>query len=102
MTPALLEEMQEEWARGDDSSPEHYRWRAFSAFVDEHRPLATETIVALYALGAKDADRAMGEAMMHRLVELPECPEDLVRAAECSGSRHLDKAAALHRTRAAG
>ncbi|QWP75274.1 hypothetical protein J5226_16790 [Lysobacter sp. K5869] len=97
VTPAQLQGFRKEWSEGDDHSPEHYRWRAFTAFLDERRPLAPDTVAALYSLGAADVDRAMGEAMMHRLVELPECPEHVVSAAESSGVPHLTKAAARHR-----
>jgi len=33
--------MQDEWARGEDRNREHYRWRAFVAFLDERRPLSS-------------------------------------------------------------
>ncbi|HKT07083.1 MAG TPA: hypothetical protein VJR24_04225, partial [Gemmatimonadaceae bacterium] len=97
VTPERLAAMREEWARGEDRSPEHYRWRAFCAFLNERRPIAHDVAQALYDLGARDADRAMGEAIMHRVIELPECPEPLVAVAEASGIRHLAKAAARHR-----
>ena len=97
VAPARLAAMRAEWERGEDRSPEHYRWRAFCAYVSEARPLSPDVAAALYRLGADDPDRAMGEAMMHRVVELPECPESVVAAAEASGSRHFAKAAARHR-----
>jgi hypothetical protein len=93
VTPARLAKLEAEWARGEDRSPEHYRWGAFRAFVAERRPLAPETAAALYALGAEDPDRPMGESMMHAVVDLPECPPEVVAAARASGVRHLVKAA---------
>ncbi len=97
VTPTRLAEFRGEWERGEDRSPEHYRWRAFRAFVNEARPFSQAMAEALYALGASDPDRAMGEAMMHKVVELPECPEVLVEAAATSGVRHLARAAERHR-----
>ena len=99
-TPARLAALRAEWDRGEDRSPEHYRWRAFEQFLrEERRPLDPEVVAALYQLGAEDADFAMGQAMMHRVVELPECPERVLVAAAASGERHL--ARAVERRRAA-
>lgn len=88
-----------EWDRGEDQHPEHYRWRAFTEFVAERRPLAPEVVRALYTLGAADPDRPMGEAMMHRVLELAECPPDVLGAGAASGVRHLVRA--VERRRAA-
>jgi len=96
VTETRLAELLAEWARGEDRSTEHYRWRAFTAFLAEHRPLPPDTAVALYDLGAADDDRAMGEAMMHTIIRLPECPGSLVAIAASSGVRHLERAAAHH------
>ena len=82
------------WARGEDRSPEHYRWRAFKEFLTERRPLPPPLAEALYDLGASDTDRAMGESMMHEIVSLPECPLDVLERARASGRKHLIKAAA--------
>ena len=98
VTPARHETLRTEWARGEDRNPEHYRWRAFLAFVAERRPLAPEMAAALYQLGAADSDRAMGEAMMHRVVELPECPANILAEAAASGIRHLAQAVERRQT----
>jgi hypothetical protein len=97
VTPARLATMRVCWEQGEDRSPEHYRWRAFCDFLAEARPLDAVTIEALYRLASEDPDRAMGESMMHRLVELPECPETIVAVAEASGLAHLVKAVVRHR-----
>jgi hypothetical protein len=89
VTPSGLAELRTQWARGDDQHTEHYRWRAFQAFVREQRPLSAEMVAALYALGAGDPDRAMGESMMNALVRLPECPESVLNEAAGSGIAHL-------------
>ena len=92
VTPARLETLRAEWARGEDRDPEHYRWRAFLSFLAERRLLAPEVVAALYQLGAAENDRAMGEAMMHRVIELPECPANVLAEAVASGIRHLGQA----------
>ena len=89
VTPSRLAELQTQWDRGDDRAVEHYRWRAFQAFVKERRPLAPATVAGLYALGASDPDRAMGESMMNSLIRLPECPEAILDEAGRSGIKHL-------------
>ena len=99
-TPARVAALRAEWDRGEDRNPEHYRWRAFLEFVAEQpRPLAPDVVAALYRIGVEDADRAVGAAMMQRVVELPECPEHVLAAAAASGQRHLVRA--VERRRAA-
>ncbi len=89
VTPERLAVMRAEWERGEDPNPEHYRWRAFCDFVASRRPLAPDLAVALYALGERDPDQAMGGSMMDTIVRLPECPEAVLDAALASGRRHL-------------
>lgn len=89
VTPARLAAMRAEWERGEDRNPEHYRWGAFVAFLTERRPLDPLLAAALYALGERDPDQAMGSSMMDRLVRLPECPEEVLAAAATSGRSHL-------------
>ena len=92
-TPERLAELKAVWAEGEDPDPEHYRWRAFQEFLAERRPLPADLARALYNLGATEVDRAMGASMMHRIVSLPECPEDVLDHARTSGRKHLEKAA---------
>ena len=90
VTPERLAALRAEWARGEDRHPEHYRWRAFIAFLADHRPLTPDLAAALYELGARDPDsHAMGSSMIDRIVRLPECPEKVLDAAVASGRRHL-------------
>jgi hypothetical protein len=93
VTPERLAALQAIWAQGEDRWPEHYRWRAFKEFLAERRPLPAPLATALYDLGAADADRAMGESMMHKIASLPECPLDVLERARASGRKHLVKAA---------
>ena len=102
VTPERLAALRAEWERGEDRSPEHYRWRAFVAFLAERRPVSPELASALYELGARERDRATGEAMMHRVVDLAECPEAVLAAAAASGRRHLVRAVERRRAGAAG
>ena len=89
VTPERLASLRDEWERGDDRKPEHYRWRAFVEFLAERRPLESRLAVALYELGERDPDHSMGSSMMDRIVRLPECPEDVLAAAAASGRQHL-------------
>jgi hypothetical protein len=81
-----------EWDKGEDDNTEHYRYWAFREFVAARRPLSPELAVALYELGAADADQGMGGAMMVDVVYRPECPEVVLSAAAASGRRHLVRA----------
>jgi len=93
VTPARVAELEQIWAHSDDKSPEHYRWRAFQDFLRQRRPLSPPLGLALYELGATDADIAMGESIMHAIAALPECPQVVLERARASGRKHLIKAA---------
>ena len=93
LTPARLAELEQLWAQGEDRNPEHYRWHAFRSFLQERRPLSPELAVALYELGATEADVAMGASIMHQIAALPECPDVVLERARASGRKHLIKAA---------
>ena len=94
---AFLERARGEWDKGEDANTEHYRWWAFREFLASHRPLAPDLAVALYELGAADADPGMGGSMMSAIVYLPECPQAVLDAAAASGVRHLTRAVERHR-----
>jgi hypothetical protein len=85
----LLARMQQEWDRGQDHNPEHYRYWAFKEFLAAHRPLDPRLAEALFALGDADEDQSMGGAMMGDIVRLPECPPIVLAAALASGRKHL-------------
>jgi hypothetical protein len=97
LTEEQLASLAQEFAVGDDPNPEHYRYRVFREYLESRRPLPADTAEALYELGAADPDRAMGQAMMHDVVNLPECPETVREKAAASGERHL--ARLVHRKR---
>jgi hypothetical protein len=85
------------WDKGEDDNTEHYRYGAFREFLAAHRPLSSQLAVALYELGAADADQGMGEAMMVDIVFQPGCPEVVLAAAAASGRRSLVRAAERRR-----
>jgi hypothetical protein len=89
VTPERLSAMRVEWDQGHDRNPEHYRWRAFRDFLQDRCPLDRDLATQLYALGEADPDHAMGESMMGQLLQLPECPAEILDAAASSGRRYL-------------
>jgi hypothetical protein len=72
---------------------DHFRWRAFSRFIEENRSLPTEILVALYKLGEKDSDLGVGGAMMARVIGYDNCPIELVGAASKSDYKYLARLA---------
>jgi hypothetical protein len=94
---AFLARARAEWDKGEDRNTEHYRYRAFREFLAAHRPLSSQLAVALYELGAADAEQGMGEAMMVDIVFQPGCPEVVLSAAAASGRRRLVRAAERRR-----
>jgi len=93
VTPAILERLAAEYMTGDDPHPEHYRWRLFTSFLHTHTPLQPAILHALYDLGHQDADDELGTSIMMRLIELPECPRDLLESASTSDHPALKKKA---------
>jgi hypothetical protein len=90
------------WARGGQEDPQHFLWCAFDDFLRERRPLSAELAAALYDLGGRERDETMGESMMLRIVQLPECPASVLDAASASGRRPLIRAVERRRADAAG
>ncbi len=84
-----LRRLREEWDRGEDHHPEHYRYGAFKSFLARNRPLGAELAQGLFELGLDDPDEAMGGAMAADVLRLPECPAALLAAARTSPRQHL-------------
>ena len=80
-------------ATGDDPFPAHYRWRAFSRFIAAQPSLASSLAHQLYALGAADADHAMGGSIMAEVLRHRDCPHDLLHSALDSDRAHLHRIA---------
>jgi hypothetical protein len=100
VTPARLAALRAAWDDSDDRSVEHYRWRTFTEFLAERRPLEAGTAAALYELGERDVDPSMGASMIDTIVRLPECPSEVLAAAAKSGRRHLERLAERRRVKA--
>jgi hypothetical protein len=54
----------------------------------------------LYDLGAKDPHAIMGGSMMAEVLQLEECPDELIESALESGSKHLIRIAEARRSNA--
>lgn len=85
----LLDILCVRWHESGDHSPEHYRWRAFTLFVLRVSPLSAELATALYDLGAAEVDPAMGGSMMRSVIQMPNCPVELLQRAFASDHPHL-------------
>lgn len=84
---ALLVRLRAEWDKGDDSNPEHYRFKALGEFFTRHTTLAPELAVALWELAETDPDLCW--FIRTEIVQRPECPKSLEEAALASGRKHL-------------
>jgi hypothetical protein len=85
-------------ARGGQEDPQRFLWSAFDDFLRARRPLSAEPAAALYDLGDRERDETMGESMMLRIVQLPECPARVLDAAVASGRRPLIRAVGRRRS----
>jgi hypothetical protein len=88
---SVLAQCRDEWEKGDDDHPEHYRYGVFKDFLVAHRPLSPDLAAALFQLATTDPDQSVGGAMMADIVRLPECPANVLSAALASGRKHLVK-----------
>jgi hypothetical protein len=93
ITPANLNKIEAEWAASDDRNTEHYRWRAFLAFIRSKDSLDEITARRLYDLGGSDPDSTMGGSIMAHILRRKDCPEDLLHAAAGSEEKFLQKIA---------
>jgi hypothetical protein len=72
----------------------HYRWRAFTAYLEFNKEIDEEKFRELYRLGEIDADNyGMGASMKINLLQQKKCPDDLVQRALNSGDKPLVKVA---------
>jgi len=83
-------------ANGEDHHPEHYRWRAFSRFLDKQRSLSPEIAQGLFQLGAEDPDRSTGGSIMAAVLRHRACPSELLESCLGSDQSHI-RALALRR-----
>jgi hypothetical protein len=77
----------------DDPNPEHYRWRAFTRFMEAQKTITPALARDLYALGNADVDIAMGGSMMAEILRHPDCPTEILEAALGSERKHLQRIA---------
>jgi hypothetical protein len=87
----LLEQQRIDWDNRLDTNPEHYRYSSFRRFLKSRRPLTPDLAAALFSLGSRDPDLAMGGTIMADIVRLPECPQSVLDAASMTGRKHLEK-----------
>ncbi|MEO7718828.1 MAG: hypothetical protein ABIY70_21730 [Capsulimonas sp.] len=92
LTEAELTQCGMQYEESDDKFTAHYRYGAFCEFLKRTpRPMDAALADALYELGAADPNRVMGASMMTEIVNLPECPPEVLKKALCSGWKHLAK-----------
>ena len=70
--------LKKRYLKGEDTSDEHYRWAAFTNFVENKKNLPQQLLYEIYDLGKNDPNPAMGRSMKFRIIALDNCPEDLI------------------------
>ena len=85
LTPEVLAALRAESDGHEERFHERYRWGAFAMFLAARRPLPAALAEALYELGEREGDRRLGRAIMHEIVELPECPRAVLEKARAAG-----------------
>ena len=89
----VLTSLEALWLTGDDLNTEHYRWKAFVDFMEQHSVLEHDVLRRLYRLGQTDDDSSMGGAMIVEVLNRNECPKDLIYLASESTEKFLRKVA---------
>ena len=85
----VLASLETKWLSGEDPNTEHYRWKAFVDFMEQHPSLEHEVLRRVYSLGQFDHDSSMGGAMMVAILNRKECPRDLIYLASESSEKFL-------------
>ncbi len=93
VTIAKLKNLEEVWKLGEDTNPEHYRWRTFLEFINSKESLNEQILKELYELGACDPDASMSRAMMADILRHRDCPIELLEMATNSTESSLQKIA---------
>jgi len=73
-----LAEFKQQYKSGEDRDSANYRWKAFAAFLSTRESFDDETLRRLYRLGDSDPDSAIGVAMMVTILQMKECPGDIL------------------------
>ena len=71
-----LKKLEKRYRSGEDPYTEHYRWIAFTEFLEKNRDMSEEKFRELFQLGQSDAD--LGGTMIRELLEYSNCPIDIV------------------------
>jgi hypothetical protein len=81
ITEDKLAEFKQHYKSGEDRDSANYRWKAFAAFLSTRESFDSETLRRLYRLGETDADPSMGGSMMVTILQMKECPRDILENA---------------------
>ena len=71
-------QIKEKYLEGKDNRTEHYRWWAFTNFIQKNKTISKNTFYQIYDLGQKDSDYAMGRAMRFDIIKRLDCPKELI------------------------
>ena len=88
-----IEKAYEEFKKGDNPHPEHYRWKAFSGYWNSLETLTEDLARLIYKLGLEDQDFSMGGAIMASVLWHKACPAAILEEALVSEHAHLQKIA---------
>jgi len=93
ITKLQHQELINEFHKGEDTNPEHYRWRVFCDFMRKSDQLSADLMRQLYFLGEMDTDHSMGGSMMVAILKRTDCPMDIIESAKTSDRKYLQKIA---------
>lgn len=79
LSSELAKALVEEYLISDDRRTEHYRWRAFSSFMDANPALETNVMHEIYQLSKAEPDDMLQDSMLHTLIRRDDLPLELLR-----------------------
>ncbi len=77
----IFSKIKEEYLKGEYPRAEHYRWWAFTDFIQKNKTISNSTFYKIYNLSKKDTDYAMGRAMRFDLIQHLNCPQEVIEIA---------------------
>jgi hypothetical protein len=99
LTAKNLKLIREEYSKGEDLNPEHYRWRVFKDFIANNNYIEREKFFLIYELGQNDPDYCMGRAMRFDLIKRLDCPQELIDIAINDSDKTLAKYASKYKSK---
>jgi hypothetical protein len=94
LTGERAEALLNEYLTSEDKRTEHYRWRAFTSFMEENPTLEAGLMRQIYVLSKTEPDDMLQDSMIHTLIRRDDLPLELLKNEVESPVKSIAKKAA--------